>query len=765
MKELPLSFEKFYNVASDSGAATLSYWFEHSDELILKERGGIGMFVSLSGPEEFLAERSAKFMWDSFREEYYFEADRPSQISQNLKSSLKAAQKRLMELIKNEPSVSEQGVEVHMCAFVVHSDRVHMSIIGSPEVILIRDSKIIDLSEMIPVYDGIGYISELSVGSFDLQSRDIMAFSTPKLLESFLGVFDEKEVSEVFSGWSNFLEELEQFSENMVGNQYMWAVGHKVTPKADLKASGDAAAKGASPKLDNSNDIDEGKDVGPSESQSKSDQDDQTKPVDDKGLYTPGGIKGVSGKAGDTLTKLKSRIKSFKDGEKIEKAKLQLKNLDFNSTKRLVKSKISEFKLRGGKKKIFAGKPNVRGMKGVGGIKGFLARIPSKFAFVGAGVVVAIIVILLVMSWYTNRQLQAFIENKIVEIEGLVVEAEEVWASDGEEGEELVSEALDEIDKLEENDLTEDQDSKLADYETRAQSVYDGIHRIVPLTEESATIEIVMDAYLKIDESAEITDFALSGQDLYMVDMSTHAVYRYSLTNDSVEKVANSQDVLKEPYLISIGDTEMFVYDNKVGVVTMSIEEGAEQKWQPAPSLSARTIGAAVEMDAFGDNIYLLKQDGARVLRSVPAGAGYSFPEPYILLGSLDKGTDVLIDGNIYVLSNASEKVYKFYSGQQDNFTLSGFDEPLGYPKCGYTNLSDNRHLYVYDQQLNRIVVIEKATPERHPGTGVMLRQYRYRGERDDIFQDVREIVVDADENYMYVLDGTRVLKVILVHE
>jgi hypothetical protein len=43
-----------------------------------------------------------------------------------------------------------------------------------------------------------------------------------------------------------------------------------------------------------------------------------------------------------------------------------------------------------------------------------------------------------------------------------------------------------------------------------------------------------------------------------------------------------------------------------------------------------------------------------------------------------------------------------------------------------------------------------------------MKNQYVYRGERDDVLKDVADFVVDEDEEFMYILDGTRILKVSL---
>ena len=47
-----------------------------------------------------------------------------------------------------------------------------------------------------------------------------------------------------------------------------------------------------------------------------------------------------------------------------------------------------------------------------------------------------------------------------------------------------------------------------------------------------------------------------------------------------------------------------------------------------------------------------------------------------------------------------------------------------------------------------------------HPGEIVLLGQYEYRGKRDDVFNDVKSVVLTDDDKYMYVLDGKKICKV-----
>jgi uncharacterized membrane-anchored protein YhcB (DUF1043 family) len=644
-----------------------------------------------------------------------------------LKESVKSAHKRLLELIKNEKDLSNNGLDLHLVGILIQDGQAYLCKMGSPEVILVRESKLVNISDSLPGYSGGGLKEEIPVGLFDLRKSDIFLFSTPQLAESVMDLFtDAQETS-----WSLLISQLDVFSEGLVGAQYIWIIGYRIdeTPKTeipDVAKISDTTPSFDAPTIDNVNNIEVHVDESPSKQKS------------DAGLGSSISVK-------DTVGKLFSGIKSW------------IQNIDMPAVKRSFGSKISSLKMgnvRNKRKKMFIDKGS--------GLS--FGNRNNKKKIIGGGIIVIIIIgIFLIVRSQRLRVINEEIQGELDNISEDLDEAENLWQSDKMQAGEIIDRVFEDLDSLEDEKLNPDQKDSLGDLEDQAQNIYDNIHRIVALSEENNNFEILFDAYLDIDESVEIADMAILDNLLYLVDSSTHGVYEYVIGGESIKAVADSQDQLKEPVLIAIGEQYMFVYDNKIGMLSLDLEaDEADQTFDSMPELSARTIEEATSIDAFGDNIYILKSSEARVLKSYPAGTGYSYPEEYFRHGALDKSTDLLIDGNIYVISNSSDIVYKFYGGDQDQFTLTEIDENFDGVGCGFTNLSDSRPLYIFDTGNKRIVEIEKGTSEKHPGEGVMTSQYIYRGERKDVFDDVREIVVDGDEKYMYVLDGTRVLRIML---
>lgn len=780
MQNLPLVFRKFFPESTSTANLTLVYWFESKSKGNFKKEGGAGLFITLSGPEDLSGDKAAEFMWDSFRETYFFSDEDPVDA---LKSAVKASQQRLMELIKNDESISEQGVDVHLAAFSFDDDKAYFSVVGNPEVFLFRSDKIVDIKDLLPAYDGVGYSQRLTVGSFELEKFDLFLISTPNLASSFIEVIEAEEKTEILTNWAGLNSELTLFSENLVGNQYFWLIGYEVD-ESELEAAVEKAEKKEDAEDDSMSDGSDSKKESSSEEEKEQSEVENKSDVKDKKGVESGEEKGddsdediVSMKDLDPKKILEEKrryppgivgsVRKFIDdmisSDIVRKSKEwfeeKTKGFSLQKLRRSVGSRLSSLKIGNSKGiRLFIDKSGVRG-----------TGESKKKLMVIIAVVVVVIVGILIYVVFSKRAYNAKIDYTISVLETNYSEAEAAWngSSDSEKALNLLDEIFDAVDEMEGKDMKDEQRAQIDQIETNSLTLYDRIKRITPLTESNGNFEIILDAYLKVGESADIRDIEKNGEYVYLVDHASHTVYRYKLSGGALEEVGNSKEVLKEPLLITIGGGYLFVYDSKLGVVSLDMETQGPWEFETMPELSSRSLGEIVEIATFGGNIYLLNATGGRVVKSLPAGEGFSYPIEYCSNENITAPVDLLIDGNIYIISNNldGEKIFKFYLGNPDAFSMSELDEPLGDLCCGFTNLYGEKPLYVFDKTNKRIVEIEKGSNERHPGIGVMLRQYRYRGERDDVFQDVREIVADADGKFLYVLDGTRVLRVSLDYE
>lgn len=797
---LPIVSKTHVPEGMTGGNISVSYWYEASE----KEghgKGGVGLFISISGPDDFAGERSAKFMWDSYLEAYLYSEGTVGDV---LRKSVKAAQQRLVDLIRHEAGVSEQGVDVHVCAFAIVDGAMSLILMGEPGVALVRNGKVIDLSEVVPSFSGEGLREEISVGNFALVKKDTLVISTPKLVQSFLGTLEESGDDEVvFLDWNKIIEELASFSQNLVGNQYIWTLGYGIEerkPEVDDsdEVTGGMAIEGGNKKIgqdggqkDNITletggvNIADGagfthtlRGIQNGDGEEKIEDVDEVSKGPEVSLGATGAPLGVHEPMSETqkntgvkmpvlnpAMKVRAMISGIPLRQKCRIFFNAMRRPDFiKRAGRALGARISALKMRGFRplqqKKMFIGRE-----------ESALSRImKSKFALLIVFLILLALMVLYVWRQSKERERIAEVDSQLEKIDADIGEAELDW--EAQQNRVAVEDALKSLSlalaELAKGSLLTEQVKKVEDLRNDIQSVYDLMDRVTPLTEENGSVKIITDLYLKIGENAKPTDFEKYGTYLYIVDNASHSVYRYSPELDSISQVANSAEVLKNPQYIAISSGYLFVYDVEVGMVMLDMNVN-EPEWtfKVRPELSARTIGEVTEIAAYGEigspaNIYILKRDEARVLKSSPAGSGYSFPEEYFRNGGFDKAVDILIDGNVYVYSNSSEKVYKYFIGMQDSFSISGLNVPLGKLCCGSTNVNDTGKLYIFDITNRRIISLEKPTSERHPGVGVLVKQYVYRGGRDDLFNDVKDIVVDIDERVLYVLDGTRVLQVLL---
>jgi hypothetical protein len=72
----------------------------------------------------------------------------------------------------------------------------------------------------------------------------------------------------------------------------------------------------------------------------------------------------------------------------------------------------------------------------------------------------------------------------------------------------------------------------------------------------------------------------------------------------------------------------------------------------------------------------------------------------------------------------------------------------------------------MFDSEGKRFLKFEKPQEGgkdlRHPNQLLLLKQYEYRGNDENMFKNVKDFVVDYKGENMYVLEGTTVWKIVL---
>ncbi|MBD3328986.1 hypothetical protein GF357_00625 [Candidatus Dojkabacteria bacterium] len=372
-----------------------------------------------------------------------------------------------------------------------------------------------------------------------------------------------------------------------------------------------------------------------------------------------------------------------------------------------------------------------------------------------------------------ERELHIDVVSKVEQAQGLVDEADRLARSDPataqsklDEADQLVSEAQAKAER-------EDDKNLITEVESQMLKVDDEINLRSSLRESDENIAVYMDGKLRFGDQSNPTDISIAqlnvtNEYLFVGDSGESAVYRISLSNDTIIRIPDALELITEPKYVSAGLGGVFVYDTSEGVISSLFDnENKNQDFTrvdgsglDADALEEKDVSSLIILTVY-DNIYLLSQNDEAILKSNPRTAGnYALPWKFLEEPYLADGTDLFADDEYVYTTSKSEgiKRYKSQGGVLVEFPVSveGLNKPLEDVTCGFSS-SLNENVYVYDAASKRIIAFDRLAED---GKLIMDRQYVYRGDTQGAFSDVKDIVVDQDDEYLYLLDGVRIWRI-----
>jgi hypothetical protein len=265
---------------------------------------------------------------------------------------------------------------------------------------------------------------------------------------------------------------------------------------------------------------------------------------------------------------------------------------------------------------------------------------------------------------------------------------------------------------------------------------------------------------------------------LVVADLGRKTIYRVSLYDKSVKALPDNSGLVKEPQFVYVGNEGVYVYDKKEGVLKASFDE---EGWFTAfTSLSGLSPGdirstdiATMTVWTEADNVYFLSRDRSAFLRSTVAyGDSYGLAYEYFAHEKMEIATDMVADLSIYIILPEAPHIlrynYNFFEGKYVEAPLGvvGFDGNYGKLTKAFTGPDLTYPLYVFDSEGRRFLQLQKpieaGSDMRHPNQVSLLNQFIYRGEKDSVWNDVKNFVVQDNEENMYILDGSTIWKMVL---
>jgi hypothetical protein len=700
--------------------------------------------VSISNSVEAETSRFNKFVWDGFLDGFLSKDDN---IIARLKNALVGAEFKLKELLRHDSVLKEKGVDLDLSVLIFKENKVFVGVLGNHKVFLYK-KKFIDISELL-------LRNKSNVGSLLISPEDFFVNYYAK--ESIEGRI--KECIDVKDAES-FLAET--FQEDSVGGAFVTILQEE--KKIEV--------------------------VEPVINEVK--VDDQPKEVE--------------------LVVEEEKFKSRVDTKKIkgfllliwEKLKIVFEKIIIFLSEKLsgVFEKIKTlFRNKYGRKRWFKklqSSSSVRRFRQ--GIKPFKVGEYKDKELRTRRFVAFFVLLVLVFSVFLGVR-SAFESRQISLLTGELNVLMEDWDSDIEKAKRKGSEDVDEslgilsgvskeLDEFLEGlkkdgrfeKLGDENNEKIENLKSSLANAEDKIFQVVPLHEDDGNISLFLDTKITFGEKSDPVNISISkgsqivtGEMLYVIDSGEKTVFEVA-SDGNYRRIGDPSNLLKKPLHIDLGniqeDEAVYVYDAESGALRAGKdEEGKFNDFKSLSGLNARALGGegVTGFAVFGrnDSLNFLVPADSRVIRSMGfGGTTYNLPSEYMSHPSFEQGTDLFGDQYVYVLSTTPNGVKRFVpiTGANSQLMVTGLREDLRSITTGYTGATMDKVLMLFDSETKRFYKFSKPIEIGenlvHPGEIVLISQYEYRGKRDDVFNDVKGIVVTDDDKSMYVLDGRRIWKV-----
>jgi len=240
---------------------------------------------------------------------------------------------------------------------------------------------------------------------------------------------------------------------------------------------------------------------------------------------------------------------------------------------------------------------------------------------------------------------------------------------------------------------------------------------------------------------------SLSGTNLLLLDPSSKTLVSIDVAKKS-NKVLAGQDQLGSALLTSLNGNFAFVYSTDKGIIRIDTTNNKATTVAKADERSSSTnkdLKDVVDIAGFASNVYLLDKGNNKIWKYLATTDGFSDKKEYLNSGAKADFAGVIrmqIESSIYVLK-ANGTILRYTKGATDSFALTGLDKPLKDPKSFFTS-SDVENIYILDSGNGRLVVVDKK--------GSYKAQYQ-----GDKFSIASDIVVDAKNKKLYILDGSKI--------
>jgi hypothetical protein len=701
------------------------------------KEGELYGFLEIESEGDFPAERVAHMAWDGVVEGYMYSQSKS--ISDSLKSGIQEFTRRLKDLMRNSKDLEESGIDVSLTIVSATKEGIYVANLGENEIYAYRGQKIVDVVDILED-------NKAQTAGFMTSQEDMLVISTDDLIEDNMHLLVGKKSKE------EILKSLNMFGKTLMPNQGIFCIHFDKEKKEEKLPVKNPVIKKPKNEEKVEKRLKEEKEKKPRKTLFSDKVD--IKEGKDKVKKTFGEVKGVAMVVFGFFEKIFGVISKFFK-KVFGKAGTFLKEKLGN------KRWFKKYAARASQVRLKKSKPGIR-------IDGYKTKnIRSKRLKI---VILAALAVVFAVGGYqyarkqkAERELHSQADEIFQNVNSRVESAKSNLTTDTEEAETDIFAASNLLEEVPEGINDEYQERKV-ELEQEVLGVEDSLYNRVIVSPESFIGFF--------DEGTELTDIEYvlddSGNEILLItDKGTSSVWQLSIYDKKKNRMADNDGLLSSPEYIDIGNEgDVFVYDSDVGVLKASSTGSGWGAFEKLTGVGLNNIDIG-EVGEFAvltasDNLYYLDTVNGRITKSVNYGTGYSSTTVSVINDeNFSNGNDFFADFSIYVLTSGNEGVLRYSTGNYVPISIVGVNGEIGELTCGDTSGNMDFGFYMFDSGSNRILRMEKPkdsyNDKLHPNELVLLNQYIYRGEDENMWNNVKDIAIDRAEKNLFVLDGNNV--------
>lgn len=718
--------------------------------------------LSVSSAVEIPGDKIVKFAWDGIIDG--FEYSKTDSINESLKLGLAEATIRVKQLIVNDSEIGENGVDINFTIFVSSSRGMYIGVLGESDIYVYKESRLVDISEMLAS-------KRAKTAAIALEIDDLVfASSKGYIKKNIAKLIGRKNREEII----NTLEQLGNDVSEDMGLVVFSRIGKEVSnveqeSKVDKKLEKDILIKKLVPGEPKDSDyIPEvkinRKNIFKSVSPEKDLREVLSK-VTSKTAFVKPVLKKVSSFTKEKSKKTYEGLKHFSNSGKNKLQTSISSNLGKKRWFRGVSAKVSQINI---KKKNEFKEFKIDGYKQ----KNQRAHRVKIVVFIFLAISILVGGVKFTIDQKEARERSKMANTIFSEVGELVKNAKSKLGTDRENVEMLILQASDKLKEVP-SQLGEKDDKKYKELNSQVLGISDSLYKRNRLSLKDGSIEKYYDTFTFNQDSSpeDIGIFRDNNgkESLIISDVGTKSVYSISLYDKKVDNLSDANKVLNKPSKIYTKSGRIFILDLTNGILRSDYKDGILQPFVKLSGLSIESMKlnniAEFAMLTSNDHAYVLDREEKSLLRSINYEGGYSLISKYLNKDEYEYANDIFADDlSIYITAKVENGIFRYVgsSGMVESpISISGLDTPITDPQVGYTIDDLNKGLYIFDRGERRILKFEKpieSQEKRHPNELLLLDQYIF--DQNDAWKDVKDIVVDYNEDYLYILDNTTIWKV-----